>query len=511
MKLTDANDLAAVAGNEALRAQLEGEIAGRQWGAWADDARAPAPRESAAEDAPCPPADIDEALQRFVHIVDGGGLEFDSEAHMRLQTSDARNFCGRALFKEWEQHPERKLAYLEQVGFDVSGRDERVRCNLWAGWPTKPKEGCCEKLLELLAFLCSGEDDGGCQHNQVLQYVLRWLAYPLQHPGAKMKSALVFYGGQGTGKNLFFEAYGRIYGRHFLVADQNTLNDRFNAPFSRKLFVIADEVVEQKDRFNVKNKLKGLITGATIIINPKGQAQYEERNQLNLVFLSNEITPVVIETDDRRHAVIRTPPKREKEFYSAVRAEIEAGGIEALHSHLLQLDLTGFDEGTEPPATRAKETLRLLGMPSEERFFHDFVTGNIHGFPARNAPAVLSPMRAGDFFTLYKDWCSENNERAIGKIKFFATLQQRHCVTKERARVGVGQESIVQDVLFVPGGHEKPPADARGEWLAYRCEVFQQALMEYRKSRHAATQAAWNYAPQDASAPAGDTTQWAGT
>ena len=38
------------------------------------------------------------------------------------------------------------------------------------------------------------------------RWVLKWLAYPIQHPGAKMRTALVLHGPQGTGKNMFFEA-----------------------------------------------------------------------------------------------------------------------------------------------------------------------------------------------------------------------------------------------------------------------------------------------------------------
>ena len=30
-------------------------------------------------------------------------------------------------------------------------------------------------------------------------WVLRWLAYPLQHPGAKMRTAMVVHGDEGSG------------------------------------------------------------------------------------------------------------------------------------------------------------------------------------------------------------------------------------------------------------------------------------------------------------------------
>ena len=66
---------------------------------------------------------------------------------------------------------------------------------------------------------------------------------PIQHPGAKLKSTIVVHGPQGTGKNLFFEALMRIYGEYGDVIDQSAVEDKFNDWASRKLFMIADEVV----------------------------------------------------------------------------------------------------------------------------------------------------------------------------------------------------------------------------------------------------------------------------
>ena len=52
-----------------------------------------------------------------------------------------------------KRHPvyvERGAYYLDQVGFDPSGKDRAVRLNTWQGWPMESKEGKCERLLELL-------------------------------------------------------------------------------------------------------------------------------------------------------------------------------------------------------------------------------------------------------------------------------------------------------------------------------------------------------------------------
>src|SRR5690606_14554856 len=145
------------------------------------------------------------------------------------------------------------------------------------------------------------------------------------------------------------ESVMSIYGLYADVIDQSAIEDKFNDWASRKLFMIADEVVARNDMWHIKNRLKTLISGSRIRINPKNFAAYWEANHLNLVFLSNETMPVVLEEDDRRHCVIWTPPKLPPEFYTSVLAEIENGGIAALHDHLLKIDLSDFNPGAIPP------------------------------------------------------------------------------------------------------------------------------------------------------------------
>ena len=63
---------------------------------------------------------------------------------------------------------------------------------------------------------------------------MKWLVLPLQRPGAKMRTALVFHGPQGTGKNLFFEVIAAIYGRYALVVGQAELEEKYNDWMSQK-------------------------------------------------------------------------------------------------------------------------------------------------------------------------------------------------------------------------------------------------------------------------------------
>jgi putative DNA primase/helicase len=294
---------------------------------------------------------------------------------------------------DWQNKPE---VPLRKVGFDPSETDADVIYNMWTGWPLTPKAGDCSALCDLLAYMCSKEKSA----QEIYQWVLKWLAYPLQYPGAKLSTSLVFHGPQGVGKNLFFESYAKIYGEYTLVIDQEALEDKFNEHYSRKLFLIADEVVARGELFHQKNKLKGITTGNKIRINPKGTVVWYEKNQINLVYLSNEQQPIVLEEDDRRYCVVLTPEKLPIEIYQTVKNEIANGGIEAFYDYLLQLPLGDFHPHSTPPISDAKRELINISMPSELRFFRDWEAGDTE-WP-------FCPCASSDLYTAYTRYCRKN-------------------------------------------------------------------------------------------------------
>lgn len=413
-KLSDFNDLAATDGTVAVMNQIRARLSELGWAP--PELRAVSSSPSAVRGAPLRALQmLDDLLARFATIYGGKEGVFDSLDHSLVTETDVRNLCARAeLFRAWKEHGERRIVRLEEVGFDPAGEDPRITCNLWGGWPDEPKAGKCDLLLEVLRHMCSGERNS----RALFEWVLRWVAYPIQHPGAKLKSCVVLHGPQGTGKNLFFEAVMRIYGKYGRILDQDALVDKHNDWASRKLFLIADEIVAQAHRFEVKNKLKTLITGNWIRINPKHVAAYDEANHVNLVFLSNEAMPVVLEEDDRRHCVIWTPDKREPEFYRALLDEIEDGGIAALHDYLLHLDLGDFHPGSLPPDTQAKTELIALAQDSPVDFVDALVDRDL-------MPMLPGPGLTTEWYGVYQRWCTRVGTKPASLKRFVNTLDRR--------------------------------------------------------------------------------------
>lgn len=480
VKLNDFNDLHMSEGLHVVRAQVEARLLELGWRTRSGAQRLQPSRGEgggAVLEQLRPIDSLDELLERFALVYGQGGAVFDHDEHRLVTLTDMGHIClSRDLYRTWSEHPDRQIVRPEQVGFDPACTDESITCNLWDGWPTRPKPGSCEKLLELLWHMCSGDGNADALYN----WAINWLAYPLQHPGAKMKSTIVVHGPQGTGKNMFFEAYMAIFGKYGWTIDQSAIEDKFNDWASRKLFLIADEVVARSDLYHVKNKLKAFITGDQIRINPKNMAAYYEANHVNMVFLSNEAMPVVLEEDDRRHAIIWTPAKLSAEFYRAVKAEIDAGGVAALHDFLLGWDVGDFDNATQPPMTEAKQELIALSLDSPSKFVRAFEAGDVPGFPGKGAPGLLTPCLTTDIYELYKWWCGNTNEKALTLPRFSNALKRKHQAGIERKRYVLDFNRTVgpASVCYLPGGQELPPGRPETEWLGERIDVFKRSMKD---------------------------------
>jgi putative DNA primase/helicase len=422
-KLTDFNDLQHEATLRTVGAQIEDKL--RELGWRATEVAAPPPDAGGRGDAePLKPLlTVDEAVDRYSLVYGGKGTFFDHQEHALIPKSDVLDLLQDHAWREWKTRPNRLVVRLGEIGFDPSETDPNIRCNLWGGWPTTPAPGKCDVLLELLEHLCSGEQNA----RDLFDWVCKWLAYPIHHPGAKMKTALILHGPQGVGKNLFFEAVMAIYGPYGRIVDQAAIEDKFNDWASRKLFLIGDEVVARQELFHMKNKLKGFVTGTWIRINPKNVAAHDEANHVNVVFLSNERQPLVLEKDDRRYAVIWTPEQLSRDFYNDVSAELAAGGVAALHDYLLNLELGDFKPHTLPPMTTAKADLIALSLDSVERFVAEW-TGGETDFPC-------CPCRSMDLYAAYLRWCRANGVQRpresnqflghIGKLRGWSNMPRQ--------------------------------------------------------------------------------------
>lgn len=410
-------------------------------------------------------------LMEHFALIYGTQTAWDDESRRIVPVNALRLAYTADSVKAWLNTPSRRMVLPEELMFEPGQVLPEPCINLFGGFAMVPKAGDCAPILELLRYLCSESADTPEAVDAVVQWALRWLALPLQRPGTKMRSAMVFHGPQGAGKNLLFEIVAAIYGRYALVVGQDQLEDKFNDWASMKLFVIGDEVVARQELYHHKNKLKSFITGETIQINAKMMPLRTESNHVNVVFLSNEQQPLALEVGDRRYFVVYTPPRDQDGLYSRVAACVRGGGAEAFMHHLLQVDMAGFSEFDIPPMTRAKQDLIELGLKPHERFAREWVGGLL--------PLPRWVCSTEQLYRAFKRWCGLTGERfPPSQVAFTKGVEK---ALRERCRVKPVR--LDQEVngkgwlrIWIPGDLEAPESKSEGAWARECVEEYERAL-----------------------------------
>ena len=364
----------------------------------------------------------------------------------RTTTSKELKLAHAADYNAWIKDPACVRIDIERLVFAPQGA-RNGEINTFRGLTLKPDASrSCARLVEHLAFLCGGDP-------ALTHWLTCWLAFPLQRLGAKMKTSVVVHGGQGTGKSMLFEAVSRIYGEYSAVIGQTQIDSAYNGWASRKLFVLADEVLSTREARTIKNRLKGLITGETIIIEEKYRQSRTEQNSMNLVFLSNEETPVIVERDDRRFTVIRVENKQEAAYYDRLAHEIENGGVASFMAYLLAYQVGDFNEHAKPYQTDAKDELVEVSLSPTDRFLDLWSAGEL--------PVPFGAAAAPDLFEAYKLWAIESGERfGVATMTAFGRLAGRR-FPREQRRLGDGRRS---QVYASETGSLESFAYALGQW-----------------------------------------------
>lgn len=388
----------------------------------------------------------------------------------------------RGVVNHWASRRDRKYCLPEQVGFDPDNSQPEILCNLYDGWPTEPAGGKCHAILRLLDRLCAHEANASIE---LAQWVLNWLAFMVQHPGAKMATSIIVHGDQGGGKNLFFgRAVKPIFGKYGVEFGQNAIEEKYNDWMSAKLFGIGNEVIASHESlYHMKGYIKNIITESVLQIRPMHHSARQERNCLNMVFLSNELQPMNLERGDRRFCVIWTPATPApgddghddfRTLITDVLAELANGGSAALHQFLLDRDTRGFHEGTPPPITRAKDDLIEISLDSKQRFWEEWSTGQIPHLPCVPVPTSL-------LFEAYRAWCGRVGVRSPApQAKLIPQLAKQRGVRKTQERYLKGQSEVNERFVLPRAGDSPPPSMTRSRWIGECVEQFRDGLAAYR-------------------------------
>lgn len=154
-------------------------------------------------------------IMRQYALIHGSTNVFCRHTRKIMTLQAAKALHSRLEWRLWEESAEKSVVFPEDVVFDPSMRadDDPDKCNLFIpGTPPADEAGDVSPWLGLLDHILGATCETKEEEDALRHWVLCWYAYPMQRPGIKLRSAIIFQGDQGAGKNLLNDVICDIYG-----------------------------------------------------------------------------------------------------------------------------------------------------------------------------------------------------------------------------------------------------------------------------------------------------------
>jgi hypothetical protein len=309
----------------------------------------------------------------------------------------------------WLRSPDRRT-YIDVV-FDPAKTLPDV-LNLYEGLAVEPAKGRWSLFEEhIFENICGGRKDH-------YEWLIQWMAQLVQEPWSKLGTAIVIRGGKGTGKSIFAETYGRLFGQYFKTLNSGDhVTSRFNSIYEQSLLLCADEAIWAGDKKG-EGTLKGLITAPEIWIERKGYEGAYKKNFTRFIFTTNADWAVPATEDERRFFVLDIGRGWQKnlKMFAALVQQMESGGLEAMLYDLMNIKI--IVNLRIPPAT----TGLTDQITRSEPLFIQFWRNKVLDADPETWPGKIRKE------TLYRemvDYCNMRKGRHIaGAIQFFKALRQ---------------------------------------------------------------------------------------
>lgn len=433
-------------------------------------------------------SEVTDLIGRYVH------LEGTLESWDTINRERVKNIAIREAYPNqyeiWFKSPHRRMIHHRDLVFDPTNSAKEHQINKFTGLeivaasdPNSPDEMLnlqdayekCKNFVNLLRHLCAGEDGA-------FGWLIRWLAYPLQHKGAKMATSILVHGNiHGAGKSLFFGGImEKIYTKYHKTLDQRDLESQYNDWADDVLFLLFEEISNNKTKHGMMGFIKHLITGSKLSIHQKFMSSIQQANHMNTVFLSNNTQPLPIEENDRRFLVLYPKSVVPPDLLAGVVADLRSGDvIEAFYTALLQIDLSDFNEHTKPPMTRAKKEIIEYTRPGYDTFITQWIAGETD-YP-------YCTCTTAQLYDAYQKWCKTTNEHIVSLKRFMGEAKKYNVVSTEKQEhwrkpsepIKTKQTKVIiigTMPEMLPDRHGVMKPTVKMDWLGADIEKFDNAI-----------------------------------
>lgn len=155
------------------------------------------------------------------------------------------------------------------------------------------RPGDVKPFMDLLRKLLPNGDDA--------VILLSYMAAVVQHPGVKFRWAPFIQGTQGNGKSTIVECLSHALGEKYIFpVKTGMIENGFNAWLENNLLYVADDIYSAKDRTDMMEALKSLITQKGHAITLKGIDSIAKKICGNFIFTDNHKDAMKKQDDSRR-------------------------------------------------------------------------------------------------------------------------------------------------------------------------------------------------------------------
>lgn len=196
--------------------------------------------------------------------------------------------------------------------------------------------------------------------------VKSWMAFIVQNPGIKIRWAPLIQSAQGAGKSILLHILGAAIGAvNVKLVNPGAMKSDFNDWSHGAQVIGIEEVrVRGKDRPEIMNKLKDILTNDRIALNRKNRDVETVDNVANFIAFTNYRDAAHLDEDDRRYFVIHSKVQSKAEvmrlaesklngvpYFDMLAKLLKSGG--AVRHHLLNYEISSsFDPNGAAPVTK---------------------------------------------------------------------------------------------------------------------------------------------------------------
>jgi hypothetical protein len=276
-------------------------------------------------------------------------------------------------------------------------------------------------------------------------WLMSWLARIVQKPGGKKPgTAVVLRGERGTGKGVFVEIFGKIFGHHFLqVTNSKQVTGQFNAHLKNCLLLFLDEAWFAGDKSS-ESVLKGLITSDRHMVELKGKDAFMVSNHVNCIVASNSSWVVPVGNKERRFFLLDISNNhiQDHKYFQAISNQMYLqNGISAMLYDLLLIDISKHNL-REAPKTKGLFDQLLQNLSSFEQFWFEKLISNndLGNFDSEtNENNMIQKSKLHDE---YINYCNRMGLKYILSLSIFGKNLTKYCDFDVKQKLGSEQKYV---------------------------------------------------------------------